>query len=86
MDRVASTVRAIDDIASGRLNRDAAMKALDDIARSPPAPTWLFALAGAAGAVAMGVIYGVQHVPAAVLIFVSAGAGAFLSRALGQHG
>jgi uncharacterized membrane protein YjjP (DUF1212 family) len=84
MDRVASTMSAIDDIASGRLNPDAAMKTIDDIARSPPAPMWLFALAGAAGALAMAVIYGVQHVPAAVMIFVSAGAGAFLRRALGQ--
>jgi uncharacterized membrane protein YjjP (DUF1212 family) len=84
MDRVASTMRAVDDVASGRLAPDAAMKAIGDISRSPPAPTWLFALAAAAGAVALAVIFGVQHVPAAALIFISAGAGAIVRRALGQ--
>lgn len=84
MDRVASTMRAVEDIASGRLTPDAAMKAIGKISQSPPAPTWLFALAAAVGAVALAVIFGVQHLPAAILIFVSAGAGAILRRALGQ--
>jgi uncharacterized membrane protein YjjP (DUF1212 family) len=84
MDRVASTMRAIEDIISGRLGPDAAVKAIGDIARSPPAPTWLFTLAAAAGAVALAVIFGVQHFSAAILIFVSAGAGAILRRALSQ--
>ena len=84
MDRVASTMRAIEDVVSGRLSPDVAVKTIDDIARSPPAPTWLFTLAAAAGAVALAVIFGVQHFSAAILIFVSAGAGAILRRALGQ--
>ena len=84
MNRVASTMRAIEDVVSGRLSPDVAVKAIDDIARSPPAPTWLFTLAAAAGAVALAVIFGVQHFSAAILIFVSAGAGAILRRALGQ--
>lgn len=84
MDRVASTMQAIEDVASGHLAPDAAAKAIVKISRSPPAPTWLFALAAAAGAVALAVIFGVQHVSAAALIFVSAGAGAILRRALGQ--
>jgi uncharacterized membrane protein YjjP (DUF1212 family) len=84
MDRVASTMRAIDDVVSGRLGPDLAVKTIDDIARSPPAPTWLFTLAAAAGAVALAVIFGVQHFSAAILIFVSAGVGAILRRALGQ--
>jgi uncharacterized membrane protein YjjP (DUF1212 family) len=75
---------AIEDVVSGRLSPDVAVKAIDDIARSPPAPTWLFTLAAAAGAVALAVIFGVQHFSAAILIFVSAGAGAILRRALGQ--
>jgi uncharacterized membrane protein YjjB (DUF3815 family) len=49
----------------------------------PPAPTWLFTLAAAAGAVALAVIFGVQHIWAATLIFVGAGVGAMLRRALG---
>jgi uncharacterized membrane protein YjjP (DUF1212 family) len=84
MDRVASVMRAVDDVASGRLAPDATMKTVGDISRSPPSPAWLFALAAAAGAVALAVIFGVQHLPAAILIFVSAGAGAILRRALGR--
>src|SRR5450432_1165242 len=84
MDRVASAMRAIDAVASGRLTPDAAMKEIADISRAAPAPTWLFAFAAAAGAVALAVIFGVQHLAAAGLIFISAGAGALLRRALGQ--
>jgi uncharacterized membrane protein YjjP (DUF1212 family) len=84
MDRVVSTMRAIADVESGRLSADAAMKAIGAISRAPPAPTWLFALAAAAGAVALSVIFGVSHFLAAVLIFVSAGSGAILRRAVAQ--
>ena len=84
MARVASAMRAIGDIEAGRLTADVAAKGIADIASLRPAPTWLFALAAACGAVALAVIFGVQHMPVAALIFVSAGAGAFLRRALGQ--
>jgi uncharacterized membrane protein YjjP (DUF1212 family) len=84
MDRVASTMRAIEEVESGRLKPDAVMKEIDVISRAPPAPTWLFALAAAAGAVALSVIFGVGHFLPAVLIFVSAGAGAILRRALAR--
>jgi uncharacterized membrane protein YjjP (DUF1212 family) len=84
MDRVTSTMRAIEDVESGRLAPDAAMKAISVISRAPPAPTWLFALAAAAGAVALSVIFGVDHFLPTALIFVSAGAGAILRRALAQ--
>src|SRR5258708_4840760 len=50
MDRVASAMRAIDAIEAGRLTADAAMESIADISRAAPAPTWLFALAAAAGA------------------------------------
>jgi len=84
MDRVASTMRAIEDIAAGSLAPDAAKKTIDEISRSPPSPTGPFALAAAAGAVALAVIFGVQHIWAAMLIFVSAGAAAILRRALNR--
>ena len=84
MDRVASTMRAIEDVVSGGLGPNVTVKTIDDIAGSPPTPTWLFTLAAAAGAVALAVIFGVQHFSAAILIFVSAGVGAILRRALGQ--
>lgn len=84
MDRVASTMRAIADVESGRLAPEAAMKAIGAISRAPPAPTWLFALAAAAGAVALSVIFGVGHFVPMVLIFVSAVAGAVLRRAVAR--
>jgi len=85
MDRVASAMRAIEQIGAGRLAPPAAMEAINAISRAPPAQTWLFALAAAAGAVALAVLFGVQHLPAAVLIFVSAAAGAILRRSLAQY-
>ena len=84
MDRVASTMRAIENIEVGRLEPDAASNAIAAIAKAPPAPTWLFALAAAAGAVALSVIFGVEHFLPTVLIFVSAGAGALLRRSVAR--
>jgi uncharacterized membrane protein YjjP (DUF1212 family) len=72
MDRVASTMRAVEDVESGRLSAAAASQAIAAIAKAPPAQTWLFALAAAAGAVALSVIFGVEHFLPTVLIFVSA--------------
>ena len=84
MGRVASTMRAIEDVEFGRLAPEAAMKAISAISQAPPAPTWLLALAAGAGAVALSVIFGVEHYLPMALIFVSAGAGAFLRRGLAR--
>jgi uncharacterized membrane protein YjjP (DUF1212 family) len=84
MDRVASTMRAVEDVEHGRLAPDAASETIAAIAKGPSAPTWLFALAAAAGAVALSVIFGVEHFLPTVLIFVSAGAGAILRRAVAR--
>src|SRR5262249_6827204 len=43
MERVVSTMRAVEDVVAGRLAPDAAPKAIAAIAEAPPAPTWLFA-------------------------------------------
>src|SRR3954466_12772572 len=51
MVRVASTMRAIGDIVSGHIALDIAKKTIDEISQLLPAPTWLFTLAAAAGAV-----------------------------------
>jgi uncharacterized membrane protein YjjP (DUF1212 family) len=75
MDRVVSAMRAIEDLGAGRLAPAAALDTINSIAKNPPAPTWLFALAAAAGAVSLAVLFGVQHLPAAALIFVSAATG-----------
>src|SRR5712692_1828239 len=85
MDRVASAMRAIEDLGAGRLAPAAAIEAIAKISKTPPAPTWLFTLAAAAGAVALAVIFGVQHLAATALIFVSAAAGALLRRSLAQY-
>ena len=84
MDRVVSTMGAIVDVEFGRLTPETAMKRIDAISRASPAPTWLFALAAAAGAVALSVIFGVEHFVPMALIFVSSGGGAILRRALAQ--
>jgi uncharacterized membrane protein YjjB (DUF3815 family) len=55
------------------------------ISHAPPAPTWLFTLAAAAGAAALSVIFGVEHLAAVALIVVSAAAGAVLRRILAQY-
>jgi uncharacterized membrane protein YjjB (DUF3815 family) len=77
-------MRAVEDVEAGRLSADAASKALAAIAKASPAPTWLFALAAAAGAVALSVIFGVEHFLPMVLIFASAGVGAILRRAVAR--
>src|SRR6266446_4506684 len=73
MDRVASTMRVIEDVGAGRLAPAAAIEAIAKISKTPPSPTWLFTLAAAAGAVALA------------LIFLSAGAGAILRRSLARY-
>jgi uncharacterized membrane protein YjjP (DUF1212 family) len=85
MDRVASAMRVMDELDAGWLSPDAAMKAISAIPDVPPAPTWLFTLAAAAGAAALAVIFGVQHLPAVLLIFVSGAAGAILRRFVAQY-
>jgi uncharacterized membrane protein YjjP (DUF1212 family) len=85
MERVASTTRAIQDIGAGRLAPETALTAIAAISRAPPAPTWRFTLAAAAGAVALAVIFGVEHPVAAGLVFVSAAAGAILRRAVARY-
>jgi uncharacterized membrane protein YjjP (DUF1212 family) len=85
MSRVASTMRIIGDVAAGRLAPTAAKEAIRAASQAPLAPTWLFALAAAAGAVALAVIFGIQHLTAAALIFVSAAAGAVLRRRLARY-
>ncbi|MBV8262960.1 MAG: threonine/serine exporter family protein [Candidatus Eremiobacteraeota bacterium] len=84
MDRVATAMRAIADVEAGRLAPGAANKTIDEIARLPPSSTWLFTLAAATGSVALAVIFGVEHVAAASLIFLSAGAGALLRRGVAR--
>jgi uncharacterized membrane protein YjjP (DUF1212 family) len=58
---------------------------LEAIARSPATPTWLFALAASAGAAALSVLFGVEHVTPVALIAVSAAIGAVLRRTIARY-
>ena len=84
MDRVAAAMRMVEDLGAGRLTPAEAQARIDAIAGAPPAPAWLFTLAAAAGAAALAVLFGVQHLAAVGLIFASAGAGALLRRGLAR--
>ena len=85
MDRVASTSRTVEELCNGWLAPAKAMEAISRISEAPPAPTWLFTLAAAVGAVALAVIFGIRHLSAAALIFGSAAAGAVLRRTLAGY-
>src|SRR2546428_1916323 len=80
MDRVASAMRTVDEVGAGRLAQPAVLEAISAISDAPPAPTWLFTLAAAAGAAALSVLFWVPHLPAVALILASAAGGAGLRR------
>src|SRR5215469_19279 len=84
MDRVVSVMQTVAEIESGRLSPDEGGKRISSIAKAPPSPAWLFALAAAVGAVALAIIFCIQHLSAALVIFVSAGAGGLLRRAIAK--
>ena len=85
MDRVVSSMRAASDLHAGGISPSAFRAAIRAISQAPPAPTWLFALAAAAGAAALAVLFGVQHRAAVGLIIVSAASGAALRRIIAQY-
>jgi uncharacterized membrane protein YjjP (DUF1212 family) len=85
MDRVTSLMQAAEELRAGRLEPIAVTAAVTAISRAPPAQTWLFTRAAGAGAVALAVLFGIRHLPAAALIFVSAAAGAISRRSLARH-
>jgi len=80
MSKVAATVSVIDKFCDGRMDAEAARSALEAVTQFPPISVARFALLAAAGAAALGVIFGAAHLPSLVLIALSAGAGACLRR------
>jgi uncharacterized membrane protein YjjP (DUF1212 family) len=82
MDRVVCATHAIDAVETGRLDPDAAKNTIAVIAQAPAASIWLFTLAAGAGAVALALIFGMEHFAPAVLIFISAALGALLRRGI----
>jgi len=80
MRKVAATIGVIDDVCDGCLDAAAARSALETIARFPPVSITRFAFLAAAGAAALGVIFGATHPFSLLLIAISAGVGACLRR------
>ena len=75
LEPLTAAMRAVQDVEAGRVDVDALPNAVAAISVRPPAPTWLFTLAAALAAAALAVIFGIQHLLPAALIFVSAAAG-----------
>jgi uncharacterized membrane protein YjjP (DUF1212 family) len=80
MSKVTATMAAIDKVCDGRMDAAAMQSALEAISRLPPVSIARFALFAAAGAAALGVIFGAAHLLSLILIAFSAGAGACLRR------
>jgi uncharacterized membrane protein YjjP (DUF1212 family) len=80
MNKVATTMSAIEKICDCRMDAAAFRPALQTISRLPPVSVARFAFFAAAGAAALGVIFGTVHPLSLVLIAFSAGAGACLRR------
>ena len=84
MTRVVGVSRIAEQAMLGRLVAPQARAAIREAVQAPAVPTWLFVIAAAAGAFAMSIIFGVQHLVAATLIAASAGAGALVRRLLAR--
>ena len=80
MGKVSATVGVIDRLCDRRIDTEAVFAALDTVQHRPPVALVRFASLAAAGAAALGVIFGAAHLLTLVLIAFSAGAGALLRR------
>lgn len=86
MGRVAALGRTIADLTVSGPPPARARAAITGISEAPPLPTWLFALAAATGALSLAIIFGLRHVDAGTLIFLSAGIGGVVRRRLAKFG
>ena len=80
MNKVIATMNVIDALCDGRVNTAAARSSLDAISQYPAVGLVRFAVLAAAGAAALGVIFGAAHWFSLALIAFSAGSGACLRR------
>jgi uncharacterized membrane protein YjjP (DUF1212 family) len=80
MRKVVATIGVVDDVCDSHIDATAARSALETIARFSPISLVRFVLLAAAGAAALGVIFGAEHLLSLLLIAISAGAGACLRR------
>jgi len=84
MGQVAAAMNAIDDMCSGHIDATRGRAILEGISQQPAVSTARFALLAAAGAAALGVIFGEVHFINLLLIAGSASVGACLRRQLGK--
>jgi uncharacterized membrane protein YjjP (DUF1212 family) len=80
MSKVSGTMAVIDKVCQRSIDVAAARSDLERITRLPPVSIARFALLAAAGAGALGVIFGESHISSLLLIVLSAGLGACLRR------
>jgi len=86
MRRVATLMQVIDDAEHRSLRRDEVETAIQTAAHRPPSSTPAFIAACAAGAGALGVVFGADDIRAIVMISVAAALGALLRRLLAGRG
>ncbi|MBV8099281.1 MAG: threonine/serine exporter family protein [Verrucomicrobia bacterium] len=86
MTKVRTTMELIQQVGEATKDLAAARSALQRISACPPVSLMRFALLAAAGAAALGVIFGVDHPVTLILIALIAGAGACLRRWLATLG
>lgn len=86
MNRVMAIDAAVNDLSAGRRSPAEVGAAVDRARALPPANVFLFAAACAVGAVALAVIFGIDHWPGVVAIAVAAAAGAFIRRGIARLG
>jgi uncharacterized membrane protein YjjP (DUF1212 family) len=84
MTKVSATMSLIHQVCEGAIDLAAARAELQRISESPPVALLRFALLAAAGAAALGVIFGVADPAGLMLIALVAGAGACLRRWLSR--
>lgn len=82
MGRVAAVLHLIDEVAAGRMTPDTYAAELENVTRMPPVNVFRFAALAAAGAAALGVIFGAVTFATIAVIAFSAGCGALLRRAV----
>ena len=78
--KVLATERVVDDVCAGRCDAACARARLDEVGRLPPVSLLRFAVMAAAGAGALGLIFGAADVRSVAAIAGSAGLGALLRR------
>ncbi len=84
MGKVAEAMRAISDARQGSMASVALRLRVAAVEQMPSVSITRFAIMAAAGAAALGVIFGAQHLLTLVVIAATAGVGACLRRAVGQ--